>query len=148
MKLNLFDVPAQVPVEDDQEEDQADPVKDDMDEEASVDESDPSSLQDDSGSSDDESQKVIDTRDKWLIFTMGTLTYTPHQIGTFRNSCNIYSMAAVEIIPCWMLTGLKRIKPFTFNRRIATGPNLRERVAIQRAAREAAEASIAAGDPM
>jgi len=114
----------QVPVEDDQEEDQADPVKDDMDEEASVEESDPSSLQDDSGSSDDESQKVIDTRDKWLIFTMGTLTYTPHQIG------------------------LKRIKPFTFNRRIATGPNLRERVAIQRAAREAAEASIAAGDPI
>ena len=38
--------------------------------------------------------------------------------------------------------------PFTFCRRIETGPNLKERVAIQRAAREAVEASIAAGVPM
>ena len=44
-----------------------------------------------------------------------------------------------------IVIGFKRIVPFTFCRRIETGPNLKERVAIQKAAREAAEASLAAG---
>ena len=50
-------------------------------EKASIDGSDVSSLEDSTCSSD-ESEEVIDSREKFLIFTMGSLTYTPHQIGT------------------------------------------------------------------
>lgn len=30
---------------------------------------------------DDNSEEVLDSREKFLIFTMGSRTYTPHQIG-------------------------------------------------------------------
>ena len=61
----------------------------------------------DSADSDD-SEDVLDTREKYLVFTMGSSTYTPHQIG------------------------LKRVAPFTFCRRIDIGLSLAERVEIQR----------------
>lgn len=35
----------------------------------------------DSEATDDDSEEVLDTREKYLIFTMGSRTYTPHQIG-------------------------------------------------------------------
>lgn len=35
----------------------------------------------DSEATDDDSEEVLDTREKFLIFTMGSRTYTPHQIG-------------------------------------------------------------------
>jgi len=50
------------------------------------------------------SEEVLDPRDKWLIFTCGAKTFTPHQIG------------------------FKRIKPMSFNERIDTGPSLKERI--------------------
>ena len=34
-----------------------------------------------SEATDDDSEEVLDTREKFLIFTMGSRTYTPHQIG-------------------------------------------------------------------
>ena len=32
-------------------------------------------------SEEDDSEEVLDSREKFLIFTMGSRTYTPHQIG-------------------------------------------------------------------
>jgi hypothetical protein len=34
-----------------------------------------------SEATDDDSEEVLDPREKFLIFTMGSRTYTPHQIG-------------------------------------------------------------------
>ncbi|KAI9565671.1 hypothetical protein GHT06_009463 [Daphnia sinensis] len=76
-----------------------------------------------SEATDDDSEEVLDPREKYLIFTMGSRTYTPHQIG------------------------LKRISPFTFCNRIDVGPSLAERVAIQRQERQALEESLALGIP-
>ncbi|XP_067139924.1 F-box/WD repeat-containing protein 5 [Centruroides vittatus] len=50
-------------------------------------------------------ETILDDREKLLIFTMGSLTYIPHQIG------------------------IKKIKPFTFVERIATTPSLSQRLA-------------------
>ncbi|XP_015920687.2 F-box/WD repeat-containing protein 5 [Parasteatoda tepidariorum] len=49
--------------------------------------------------------KILDPREKFLIFTTGSLTYTPHQIG------------------------FKRIKPFKFAERITETPTLVQRIA-------------------
>ncbi|XP_046635564.1 F-box/WD repeat-containing protein 5-like isoform X1 [Daphnia pulicaria] len=76
-----------------------------------------------SEATDEDSEEVLDPREKFLIFTMGSRTYTPHQIG------------------------LKRITPFTFCNRIDVGPSLAERVAIQRQERQALEESLALGIP-
>jgi F-box/WD-40 domain protein 5 len=46
----------------------------------------------------------LDPREKWLIFTCGNRTYTPHQIG------------------------FKRIKPMKFKGIIDVGPSIRERI--------------------
>ncbi len=46
----------------------------------------------------------MDARPKWLIFTCGSATYTPHQLG------------------------FKKINPITFNGRIDPGPTLKERI--------------------
>ncbi|KAF8766584.1 F-box/WD repeat-containing protein 5-like [Argiope bruennichi] len=56
---------------------------------------------------DDDSsiEKILDPREKFLIFTTGSLTYTPHQIG------------------------FKRIKPFKFAERITETPTLLQRLA-------------------
>jgi len=51
-----------------------------------------------------EEDYILDTREKWLIFTCGSETYTPHRIG------------------------FKRIKPMEFNGRIDPGPSLKERI--------------------
>ena len=40
----------------------------------------------DSTDSSDESEEVIDSREKFLIFTIGSLTCIPHQIGINRFS--------------------------------------------------------------
>jgi hypothetical protein len=37
----------------------------------------------DSEATDDDSEEVLDPREKFLIFTMGSRTYTPHQIGFY-----------------------------------------------------------------
>ena len=67
-------------LKEDDDEEEIDQLEDDL-EKASIDGSDVSSLEDSTCSSD-ESEEVIDSREKFLIFTMGSLTYTPHQIGT------------------------------------------------------------------
>ncbi|XP_035230118.1 F-box/WD repeat-containing protein 5-like [Stegodyphus dumicola] len=50
-------------------------------------------------------EKILDPREKFLIFTTGSLTYTPHQIG------------------------FKRIKPFKFAERVTETPTLMQRLA-------------------
>ncbi|GIX69712.1 hypothetical protein CDAR_477981 [Caerostris darwini] len=50
-------------------------------------------------------EKILDPREKYLIFTTGALTYTPHQIG------------------------FKKIKPFKFAERVTETPNLVQRIA-------------------
>lgn len=40
-----------------------------------------SSQRAESEATDDDSEEVLDPREKFLIFTMGSRTYTPHQIG-------------------------------------------------------------------
>lgn len=37
-----------------------------------------------SEATDEDSEEVLDPREKFLIFTMGSRTYTPHQIGLFK----------------------------------------------------------------
>lgn len=51
-----------------------------------------------------EEDYILDGREKLLIFTCSSETYTPHRIG------------------------FKRIKPMTFNGRIDPGPSVRERI--------------------
>lgn len=46
-------------------------------------------------SDDDASEEVLDSREKYLIFTMGSRTYTPHQIG---NSYTLSSFCPPTII--------------------------------------------------
>lgn len=53
----------------------------------------------------DDSDDLADCPEKFLIFTQGSKTYTPHQVG------------------------FKRIKPVTFPRRLDPGPSLQERLA-------------------
>lgn len=53
---------------------------------------------------DDSEDDFLDARPKWLIFTCGSRTYTPHQLG------------------------FKKINPITFNGRIDPGPTLKERI--------------------
>ncbi|CAG0892547.1 unnamed protein product [Cyprideis torosa] len=57
---------------------------------------------------DDKGLQILDSREKYLIFTTGSKTYTPHQIG------------------------FKRIRPFAFVHHMDPGPSLSERVAIRR----------------
>jgi F-box/WD-40 domain protein 5 len=52
-----------------------------------------------------ENDDLCDHAEKYLIFTTGSKTYTPHQIG------------------------FKRIKPVSFPRKLDPGPSLRERLA-------------------
>jgi F-box/WD-40 domain protein 5 len=65
---------------------------------------------DDEGSEEDMDQQP--QNDKYLIFTTGFKTYTPHQIG------------------------FKRIQPFTFPKRIDPGPSLKERLILRERKRE------------
>ncbi|XP_046398451.1 F-box/WD repeat-containing protein 5 [Ischnura elegans] len=63
----------------------------------------------------DSAEAPLDPRHKFLIFTTGSKTYTPHQIG------------------------FKRIHPFSFPRRLDPGPSLKERIALKQRERELAE---------
>lgn len=98
-----------------------------------------------SEATDDDSEEVLDPREKFLIFTMGSRTYTPHQIGLVTISPAEISVSVISF--CFSLSGLKRISPFTFCNRIEVGPSLAERVAIQRQERQALEQSLALGIP-
>lgn len=60
----------------------------------------------------EDSDDLADNPEKFLIFTTGSKTYTPHQIG------------------------FKRIKPMNFPRRLDPGPSLRERLAQRERERE------------
>ncbi|XP_014210328.1 F-box/WD repeat-containing protein 5 [Copidosoma floridanum] len=60
----------------------------------------------------DDSDDLADCPEKFLIFTTGSKTYTPHQVG------------------------FKRIKPVTFPRRLDPGPSLQERIAQRHRERE------------
>lgn len=51
-----------------------------------------------------EEDHILDSRDKWLIFTCSSETYTPHRIG------------------------FKRINPMVFHGKIDPGPSVRERI--------------------
>ncbi|XP_046413116.1 F-box/WD repeat-containing protein 5 isoform X1 [Neodiprion fabricii] len=61
---------------------------------------------------DCDSDDLADSPEKYLIFTTGSKTYTPHQIG------------------------FKRIKPMSFPRRLDPGPSLKERIAQRERERE------------
>lgn len=63
-----------------------------------------------------ETDPIIDPREKWLIFTHGTKTYTPHMIG------------------------FKRIKPFKFKSLMSPGPSVHERHLELKRRRELQEA--------
>lgn len=63
----------------------------------------------DSQEEDTSIEKILDPREKFLIFTAGSLTYTPHQIG------------------------FKRIKPFKFAERVTETPTLMQRLAERQA---------------
>ncbi|XP_065567119.1 F-box/WD repeat-containing protein 5-like [Artemia franciscana] len=67
-----------------------------------------SSSEYDTDEDDEGNVELLDKREKFLIFSTGDETYTPHQIG------------------------FKRIPPFAFNKRIDPGPTLAERVAHRR----------------
>ncbi|XP_011504253.1 PREDICTED: F-box/WD repeat-containing protein 5 [Ceratosolen solmsi marchali] len=60
----------------------------------------------------EDSDDLADCPEKFLIFTTGSKTYTPHQVG------------------------FKRIKPVTFPRRLDPGPSLQERLAQRHRERE------------
>ncbi|XP_063242847.1 F-box/WD repeat-containing protein 5 isoform X2 [Bacillus rossius redtenbacheri] len=60
----------------------------------------------------EEGEEVPESREKYLIFTTGCKTYTPHQIG------------------------FKRIEAVTFPRKMSPGPSLRERLARRERERE------------
>ena len=77
----------------DDEEEEIDHSEDDS-ERASTDGSNLSLTSEDSTDSSDESEEVIDSREKFLIFTMGSLTCTPHQIGIDWR----FSKLSVEIV--------------------------------------------------
>lgn len=61
--------------------------------------------------------------DKYLIFTTGFKTYTPHQIG------------------------FKRIKPFMFPKRLDPGPSLKERIILQERKKEQQRSSSPPPEP-
>ncbi|XP_071447226.1 F-box/WD repeat-containing protein 5 isoform X2 [Hetaerina americana] len=63
----------------------------------------------------DSAEATLEPRHKFLIFTTGSKTYTPHQIG------------------------FKRIHPFSFPRRLDPGPSLKERIALKQREKELAE---------
>ena len=55
-----------------------------------------SSTSEDFTDSSDESKEVIDSREKFLIFTIGSLTCTPHQIGI--NQLKRFSKILIKIV--------------------------------------------------
>ncbi|KAF5300334.1 hypothetical protein FQA39_LY11191 [Lamprigera yunnana] len=69
----------------------------------------------------EEFEEVLE--DKYLIFTTGFKTYTPHQIG------------------------FKRIKPFMFPKRLDPGPSLKERLILQERKKEQLRSSSPPPDP-
>ncbi|CAB3366006.1 Hypothetical predicted protein [Cloeon dipterum] len=81
------------------------------------------------GSSDDEDEdfeeeeSVLESKDKFLIFTTGSKTFTPHQIG------------------------FKRIKPVQFRHRLDPGPSLQERLAEHKRRTELERQQLELGAP-
>ena len=68
---------------------------------------------------------------------------TPNRLKRTR-----FQLITIHFNSFSVFSGLKRIAPFTFCRRIDVGPSLAERVAIHRQAREALEQSQALGVPL
>ncbi|ENN77344.1 F-box/WD repeat-containing protein 5 isoform X2 [Dendroctonus ponderosae] len=75
---------------------------------------------DDRSTSSDEADAF---NDKYLIFTTGNKTYTPHQIG------------------------FKRIKPFVFPKKMDLGPTLKERLVLQEQRKEQLRSASPSQDP-
>lgn len=75
---------------------------------------------DDHSTSSDETDSM---NDKYLIFTTGNKTYTPHQIG------------------------FKRIKPFVFPKKMDPGPSLKERLILQEQRKEQMRSGSPSQDP-
>ncbi|XP_050306977.1 F-box/WD repeat-containing protein 5 [Anthonomus grandis grandis] len=75
---------------------------------------------DDHSTSSDETDAM---NDKYLIFTTGNKTYTPHQIG------------------------FKRIKPFVFPKKMDLGPSLKERLILQEQRKEQKRSASPSQDP-
>ncbi|KAJ3655731.1 hypothetical protein Zmor_014850 [Zophobas morio] len=73
--------------------------------------------------SSEEEGEQLTRSDKYLIFTTGYKTYTPHQIG------------------------FKRIKPFTFPKRLDPGPSLKERLILRERKKELLRQSSPPPDP-
>jgi hypothetical protein len=96
------------------------------------------------GSADsDESEDVLDAREKFLIFTMGSTTYTPHQIGSNFLAERPVIECSHSFVGIGLNAGLKRIAPFTFCRRIEIGPeSLAERVERRRRDLEARQSAL------
>ncbi|XP_059473589.1 F-box/WD repeat-containing protein 5 [Neocloeon triangulifer] len=84
------------------------------------------SILEDSSEDEDEDfqeESLLESRDKFLIFTTGSKTFTPHQIG------------------------FKRIKPVQFRHRLDPGPSLQERLAEQRRRAEIERQQLEPGAP-
>ncbi|CAG9767627.1 unnamed protein product [Ceutorhynchus assimilis] len=75
---------------------------------------------DDHSASSDETDALSD---KYLIFTTGNKTYTPHQIG------------------------FKRIKPFVFPKKLDPGPSLKERLILHEQRKEQMRSASPSQDP-
>ncbi|XP_060516665.1 F-box/WD repeat-containing protein 5 [Cylas formicarius] len=75
---------------------------------------------DDHSDSSDEAESL---KDKYLIFTTGNKTYTPHQIG------------------------FKRIKPFVFPKKMDPGPSLKERLILHEQRKEQMRSGSPSADP-
>lgn len=77
-----------------------------------------------------EEESLLESKDKFLIFTTGSKTFTPHQIGVLDLLCVPFSFDDSLLSTC--LKGFKRIKPVQFRHRLDPGPSLKERLAEQR----------------
>lgn len=70
--------------------------------------------------------------DKFLIFTTGSNTYSPHQIGELY-CWFIFLILSSSLVHAFniikTLTGIKRIKPISFPQRMDPGLPFRERIA-------------------
>lgn len=87
-----------------------------------LDEEDNNTIEDDSDSGNEEFEDIVEN-DKYLIFITGFKTYSPHQIG------------------------FKRIKPFSFPKRMDPGPSLKERLLLHERQRELLRSNTPPAEP-
>lgn len=87
--------------------------------------------------SDEETDQIV-CNDKYLIFTTGFKTYTPHQIGKVKDEHPYYSNNFYI-----STLAFKRIKPVKFPKRIDPGLPLKERLLLHEKKKEERKDNIA-----